>query len=208
VAENWRRWQMMYPTMAAVRSNQVHGARVRKITRADAASVEDADGMVTAVAGLALCVYTADCVPILMVDPERRLVGALHAGWRGTLRNIAAAGVAAMVRLGARRETLRVALGPAIGRCCFEVDHELVDDFARAFPASARHSRAGKPGKAYLDLRAINCAQLSAEGIARQNLMQVGPCTRCANAQFFSRRAVPGGTSGLQMSFIGFVDED
>jgi YfiH family protein len=190
----------------------------------------EGDGIVTAAAGLALGIFTADCVPLLMVDAERRIVAALHAGWRGTLAGIAAAGVHAMVALGARPASIRAALGPSIGLCCFEVDAALAETFAREIPGSAAHARPGdfpsqvpndgrtlyeavsddarrsvRPAKAYLDLRAILRLQLEREGLNPASIANVGPCSRCANDLYFSRRGAGGVTSGLQMSFIGFA---
>jgi YfiH family protein len=230
----------------------------------------EGDGMVTAAAGIALGIFTADCVPILMVDEERRIVAALHAGWRGTLAGIADAGVHAMVALGARPASIRAALGPSIGLCCFEVDAALAETFAREVPGTATHARLGghlphetpapgndpraenyaretpapdhparpadslghagregagvegaihegtglenvsvertvRPGKAHLDLRAIIRLQLERGGLTPPSITNVGPCTRCANDLFFSRRGAGGVTSGLQMSFIAFA---
>jgi YfiH family protein len=184
----------------------------------------EGDGMVTATPGIALGIFTADCVPLLMVDAERRIVAALHAGWRGTLAGIAAEGVHAMVALGARPASIRAALGPSIGLCCFEVDAALAETFAREIPGAAAHAHPGnlpretpaadfqdtaspgvRPGKAYLDLRAIIRLQLASEGLNPASIANVGPCTRCANERYFSRRGAGGITSGLQMSFIGFA---
>jgi YfiH family protein len=182
----------------------------------------EGDGMVTAAAGLALGIFTADCVPLLMVDAERRIVSALHAGWRGTLAGIAAEGIHAMVALGAQPASIRAALGPSIGLCCFEVDAALAETFAREIPGAAAQSRFGGsppretpavgtnarpgiPGKAYLDLRAILRLQLEREGLNPATVANVGPCTRCANDRYFSRRGAGGTISGLQMSFIAFA---
>ena len=165
--------------------------------------------MVTAAPGIALGIFTADCVPILMVDVDRQVAAALHAGWRGTLAGIAGEGVRAMVALGARPGSIRAALGPSIGLCCFEVDAALAGDFVHRIPGADAHTRAGRLGKAYLDLRAVIRDQLAYEGLEVTSIVNVGPCTRCANDRYFSRRgAVAGGlqTSGLQMSFIGFAN--
>jgi YfiH family protein len=165
----------------------------------------EGDGIVTAADGLALGIFTADCVPLLMVDAERRIVSALHAGWRGTLAGIAAEGVHAMVALGGRPASIRAALGPSIGLCCFEVDAALAETFAREIPGAAALSRPGIYGKAYLDLRVILRLQLEREGLNPASIANVGPCTRCANDLYFSRRGAGGATSGLQLSFIGFA---
>ncbi|HEY1852747.1 MAG TPA: peptidoglycan editing factor PgeF [Candidatus Binataceae bacterium] len=210
VVENWRRWNASYPGLPVARVSQVHGPLVHRIDEPKDALREDGrrregDGMVTAAAGLVLGIFTADCVPILMVDNARHVVAALHAGWRGTLSGIAAEGVRAMVALGARPTAIHAALGPSIGICCFEVDAALAEDFARRIPGADGHTRMGQPGKAYLDLRALIRDQLEHEGLVAASIANVGPCTRCANDTYFSRRGAVGATSGLQMSFIGFT---
>jgi YfiH family protein len=203
VDENWRRWRASYPGLTPACLRQVHGNAVWTVDGNHDGTRRAADGMVTAAPGVALCVFSADCVPILLADTARGLVGALHAGWRGTLANIAAAGVRAMAAIGARPAAIDAALGPAISVCCFEVDAALADRFAVAFPASRRHARPGRPGKAYLDLRPIIRDQLATAGLDPARIATVGPCTKCASDRYFSRRAIGGTVSGLQMSFIG-----
>ena len=205
VAENWRRWRFAYPCFTVARLSQVHGTMVHRVEASWGEARRAGDGMVTAEAGVALGVFSADCVPILMVDAERRIVGAIHAGWRGTIAGIAGAAVRAMAALGARPASMRAALGPSIGLCCFEVDAPLADDFARQIPGARDHCRAGRPGKAYLDLRAIISGQIERAGLDPAAIANVGPCTRCAADGYFSRRAAGGAVTGLQMSFIGFA---
>jgi copper oxidase (laccase) domain-containing protein len=95
-------------------------------------------------------------------------------------------------------------LGPSIGPCCFEVDAELAERFMRTIPHAHDHARAGRQGKAYLDLRGIIRGQLECRGLVPDAITSVGPCTRCANDTYFSRRGAGGAVTGLQMSFIGF----
>jgi YfiH family protein len=204
VAENLRRVRAELERGGEfARVNQVHGAEIRIVTRDNAAERPSADGMVTREAGVMLAIFTADCVPILMRSKRGRVAAALHAGWRGVIGKIAREGVAAMERLGARADEISAALGPSIGGCCFEVDEDLADRFTREVPGAGRHRRPGRPGKAYLDLRAILRGQLMAAGLDAHAIEDVGPCTRCASERFFSRRAAGGITTGLQMSFIG-----
>jgi len=205
VAENWRRWRAVYPGMAPAILEQVHGIEVRTIDHSYGLARATGDGAVTCERGIALCIFTADCVPILLADAEHRVVGALHAGWRGTLANIAAAGLRAMTALGARPGAIAAALGPAIGSCCFEVDEELAARFAERIPGASRHTRRGSAGKAFLDLRAILAAQLSDAGVDPSRIQQSGPCTKCMSDRYFSRRAAGGARTGLQMSFIGLT---
>lgn len=208
VAANLRRWHAGHPAVRMIAEvRQVHGNIVHTIdeTYAGARQV-DGDGMVTRKVGTLLAIYTADCVPILMIDAKRGVAGALHAGWRGTFARIAGEGVRAMEKAGARVENIQVAMGPAIGPCCFEVDADLAERFVREIDGAHRHTRAGRPGKAYLDLRAILRDQFERAGIDPQVILDVGPCTKCDSAHFFSRRAAGGIATGLQVSFVGFKE--
>ena len=142
-------------------------------------------------------------MPILWPTRRRGVVGALHAGWRGTLADIAAAGVRAMVamRRAARRDPRRAR--SAIGACCFEVDAALADRFARRVPHARQHTQPGRPARP-----TSTCADLSgisshAPDSIRARIATVGPCTECAGDRYFSRRAAGGAVTGLQMSFIG-----
>ena len=156
VDTNWERLRRQVPDLKLVaRLNQVHGNVVHAATRDTAALRPPGDGIVTAEPGVMLGIFTADCVPILLVDSKRKVAGALHAGWRGVIADIADAGVRAMVQLGARPSDIRAALGPSIGQCCFEVDAELGDRFGREIAGARNHTRAGRPGKAFIDLRAV-----------------------------------------------------
>jgi polyphenol oxidase len=202
VDENWLRLREIIGEETPVaRCHQVHGTAVRIVTRENISEKPEGDGMVTAEPGILLAVASADCVPILMMDTHCRIVGAIHAGWRGIIAGIAEEGIRAMESLGARRREIRAALGPSIGQCCFEVDEELAQRFAREVAGSDRHARHGRPGKSHLDLRAIVTDQLMRAGLPRESISSVGPCTKCANERFFSRRA--DASSGLQLSFIG-----
>ena len=206
VETNWQRLRHKVPDLKLVaRLNQVHGNDVHAATRETAALRPPGDGLVTAEPGIMLGIFSADCVPILMVDSKRKIAGALHAGWRGVISDIADAGVRAMVQLGAHASDIRAATGPSICQCCFEVDADLGDRFCREIAGAQNHIRAGRPGKAVIDLRAVVRDQLERAGLAPANIASVGPCTRCAPDRFFSRRAAGGKTTGLQMSFVGFA---
>jgi polyphenol oxidase len=206
VADNWEQLRGTLPeSIVFSRVNQVHGNAVRVVTHADVTTRPRADGMATREPGIILGIFTADCVPVLMVSRRPQVACALHAGWRGVLSGIAANGVRRMEELGTATSAIRVALGPSIGPCCFEVDAELAGRFVREIPGSARQSREGKPGKAFLDLRGIIRDQLVEAGVPAHAITNPGPCTRCASDQYFSRRAAAGLTTGLQMSFVGFT---
>jgi purine-nucleoside/S-methyl-5'-thioadenosine phosphorylase / adenosine deaminase len=206
VDTNWDRLRHEVPELKLVaRLNQVHGNVVHAATRDTAALRPPGDGIVTAEPGVMLGVFSADCVPILMIDSKRKIAGALHAGWRGVIADIADSGVRAMTQLGAHTSDIRAAMGPSIGHCCFEVDADLGDRFGNEIVGARNHTRAGRPGKAFIDLRAVVRDQLERAGLAPTNIASVGPCTRCSSDRFFSRRAAGGKTTGLQMSFVGFA---
>jgi YfiH family protein len=206
VETNWNAISPFLPSRRIVLCEQVHGTIVHQVGPGDDPCRKKGDGAVTASSGVTLGVFTADCVPILMVDPGSRVVGAFHAGWRGTLHGIARSAVEAMEKAGAVHHRIRVALGPAIGRCCYEVDEALGCAFGQAFPDSTGRIRAGRPGKAMLDLRGILYDQFQTFDISPRAITQVGPCTRCARDRFFSRRAAGGSSCGLQLSFIGYTE--
>ncbi len=206
VDTNWKRLRREVPELEMVaRLNQVHGNVVHAATRDTEGLRPAGDGIVTAEPGVMLGIFTADCVPILMVDSKHKIAGALHAGWRGVISDIADAGMRAMVHLGAVASDISAAMGPSIGQCCFEVDADLGDRFGREIAGASNHTRAGRPGKAFIDLRGVVSDQLERAGLAPTNITSVGPCTRCSSDRFFSRRAAGGTVTGLQMSFVGFA---
>jgi YfiH family protein len=207
VAINWSRVRRAMPSYRRLAMfNQVHGTEVHTIGADYDGARLIGDGMVTAAPGVALGIFTADCVPLLIVDAEQRISGAFHAGWRGTLAGIARAGLNRMVAAGARLARLNAALGPSIGPCCYEVDAELGARFAVAWPFARSRINLGRPGKAMIDLRGVLTDQLAECGLDPASIAAVGPCTRCASQRFFSRRAAHGQICGLQLSFVGFAD--
>jgi len=206
VEANWKRLLTTLPPHIVISElNQVHRNLVIIANRDTARGRPQADGHVTIEPGLMLAIFSADCVPVLMHDPVLKAVGALHVGWRGVVANIAHAGVAAMTKLGARAPHISAAaMGPAIGACCFEVGDEVGERFRSKVAGCAPHIRAGsKPGKSMIDLKGIIRAQLEGAGLEPAKISDSGPCTRCHADRFFSRRAVGGQLTGLQLSFIG-----
>ncbi len=196
VAENWRRLAAV-TGLEFARVRQVHGVRV---VRASAACPpgEEADAVLSTVEGVAACVSVADCVPVLLADPETGAVAAVHAGWRGTLARAAAEGVLALGReVGAPASRLLAAVGPAIGPCCYEVSADLAVQFREAFGAAV--VRAG--ARPNLDLWAANVAALAGAGVPRAHIDVLGRCTACDRERFYSHRRDAGRT-GRQVAFI------
>ncbi len=196
VAENWARLERATGLRFA-RVKQVHGARA---VRADGPSnpVDEADVVVSRAPAVAACVSVADCVPVLLADPDTGAVAAVHAGWRGTLTLAAAEGVRALSReAGAPAARLLAAVGPSIGPCCYEVSPDLAARFSREIGPDV--VRRGSPPR--LDLWAANAAVLRAAGLREDGIEVLGRCTSCEGALFFSHRRDAGRT-GRQMAFI------
>ncbi len=191
-----------------VRARQVHGANLIVAGPRTPTAAGDADGLVTASAGTAVAVVTADCVPVLLVAPGARVVAAVHAGWRGSLAGIVPRAVALFRdRFGVAPGDVQASLGPSIGGCCYEVGSEIALDFFARYGDGLRSAwREGAPGKGRLDLRTVNQMLLEESGVPPDSVHHVGPCTACGGADLASFR-VQGASAGRQSSWIGLREE-
>ncbi|MED4972620.1 peptidoglycan editing factor PgeF [Geobacillus proteiniphilus] len=218
VVNNRRRlaeW-LAFPLERWVGCEQVHGADIRKVTKNErgngaqdfATAVPGVDGLYTDEAEVLLALCFADCVPIYFVAPSAGLVGLAHAGWRGTAGGIAGH----MVRLWQTREHIApsdiyVAIGPAIGPCCYTVDDRVVDSLRPTLPPeSPLPWRETSPGQYALDLKEANRLQLLAAGVPNSHIYVSERCTSCEEALFFSHRR-DRGTTGRMLAFIGRREE-
>jgi YfiH family protein len=145
-----------------------------------------ADAIVTRVPGLAVGVSTADCGPVLFADPQARVVGAAHAGWRGAVSGVLEATIAAMERLGAERSRLLAAIGPMISQRNYEVGSELVAQFTQADADNARFFAAGRPGHAQFDLPGFIASRLARAGVTQVEDLRA--CTYADPRLFYSFR--------------------
>ncbi len=186
------------------RLSQVHGREVVVIAGdEDPAAVlrTPADALVTDRAGVTLGVATADCVPVLLVDPVRRAAGAAHAGWRGLAGGVLEATIATLAdRFGAVPSRLLAAIGPCIGPCCYEVGEEVASALATT-PAALLRGDGPRP---HLDLPAAARARLVAAGLAEASISAAGLCTRCHDDLLFSYRR-DRELSGHHLSVVGLV---
>ena len=205
---------------------QIHSDIIRFVD-APAESPLAGDGLITATPGLLLGIQTADCLPIILVDPKRRAVGVFHAGWRGTVKRIVEKGVGEMRRrFGSRPRDLKAAIGPGIHGCCYEVGAEVREKFEAQFSYAARlfHEveerdpvrekypmlflTARPPGhgvlpkKIFLDLVEANRQQLLTVGVPAKSIEASPLCTNCRTDILFSYRAEKGKT-GRMMGVVG-----
>ena len=193
-------------------THQTHTTNVRVVTEADKGcgivkprTYSDVDGLVTDIPGICLVTFYADCVPLYFVDPEKRVIGLSHSGWKGTVGRIGKVTVETMQReYGCRPKDILAAIGPSICQECYEVSEDVAEQFMRAFPAS-EHGKILKEkghGKYLLDLWAANALIFAEAGILAEHISYPGICT-CCNPQFlFSHRASKGKRGNLG-AFLG-----
>ncbi|CCF83661.1 peptidoglycan editing factor PgeF [Nitrolancea hollandica] len=197
-------------------AQQVHGINVRLVVPDDAgrgyASFDDAiagtDALITQSPELPLAVFCADCVPILLVDPVRRAIGAVHAGWRGTVADIVGQTIRAMGdSFGTDPADILAGIGPSIGRCCYQVGPEVIDAWnATGFDRPDRAVERGE-GHRRFDLWRANTLALIAAGVPAHQIEVQGDCTRCRSDRYFSYRA-QGKQAGRFAAIIALTSPD
>lgn len=179
--------------------SQVHGKEVLVIEGSVPQKPIEADAIITAETGIAIGMMTADCQPILLLDPVNNAVGAVHAGWKGTaLGIVVVTGELMWKKYGTRPEDLIVSLGPCIGPCCYKVGWNVLDEYM------AKHRDAdcfSENDGLRMDISLGNFYQLLGMGVRKENISNDSMCTACNSELFFSYRKDSGRT-GRQLSFI------
>jgi hypothetical protein len=178
-------------------ARQVHGTAHLPADAAGPGLVGTADALVATRPDRPLAIFTADCLAVVLADPSAPVLGMAHAGWRGTVGGILGRLVASLVAdFGTRPERLRVAIGPSIGPCCYEVDEPVAAPLRAAFPAdAARWLRPGRPGHFRLDLWQASADQLARAGVRPDAVANARLCTGCRPDLFFSYRREGRGRS-------------
>lgn len=200
----------------AVCCEQVHGIKVYTVTEKDrgrgafdlAAVIKGADALVTDSKNIPLLLFFADCAPILLYDTVHRAIGLSHAGWRGTLGDIAGETLQAMkAAYGTAAGDCIAGIGPCIGQCCYEIGTEVAEKFIARFsrlrrtPDAVSRILCQKQGKYRLSLYNANKILLAEHGVALQNITAESPCTSCNSSEFYSYRAA-GGKTGRHVAVI------
>ncbi len=197
-------------------SAQDHHTVIRRVTEEDRGKgiwrekdYQSVDGLITDVPGLTLVTHYADCVPLFFLDPVRRAVGLTHAGWRGTVSSIGPITVRRMrEEFGTDPKDLKAAVGPSIGKCCYEVD-DVVADRVRALAgiSSEQVLFPKENGRYQLDLWELNRQLLVGAGIPQTQITVSGVCTCCHSDLLFSHRATGGRRGGLA-AFLKILPEE
>jgi YfiH family protein len=196
VLARWRQLREALGFSEAVHAAQVHGTRVLHHEAAGTAGLflaDEADGHATRAPGVLLTVSVADCIPISLVDPERRAVALLHGGWRGVAAGIVERGIAELAaRAGSHARSLYLHFGPAICGACYEVGPEVHEALGKARPSAAQP----------IDLRAVAAERALGCGVPAAQLSISAYCTRCSGSPFFSHRA---GCGERQVGVLGLA---
>ena len=216
VRENYHRIAsyLQVPDERFVLTYQTHTDNIRRVTEADAGKgltcsrdYTDVDGLITNVPGIALGVFWADCVPILLLDPVHRAIGAVHSGWRGTVQRIGAKALEAMgAAYGTRPQDVLAVIGPSICQDCYEVSEDVAGRFRTAFPEERKilldkGLNAAGEHKYQLNLWEANREMLLTAGLRTENISLTDICTCCNPALLFSHRAM-GEKRGNNGAFI------
>lgn len=168
----------------------------------------EADAIITNQPGVMIGVTVADCVPVLLFDPVKGVIGAVHAGWQGCAAQITRQAVQGMEQLfGSRPQDVQAAIGPCIGPCCYEVDQLVKDGFDKKLTPWEPVVKSSAPGKWRLDMALVNRLQLEEAGVPSAAIQTAGICVCCHRELFFSYRR-DNGETGRQMGFIMLTDTE
>lgn len=208
VEANWRIVRSAFPQVRRwVTMRQVHGAKVETVHELSAERLGPCDAMVTDLPGVALCVLTADCVPVLLAAADGRAVAAVHAGWRGTVADASGNAVRELTRrFSVAPAEMHAAIGPSIGPCCYSVCAEVME-LVRAVRLEQFCAGPDEAGVFRLDLRAMNRELLLRCGVAPERIVLSDLCTACRAGDFFSHRRSAGRT-GRQLSWIARLPQE
>jgi len=184
------------------KTEQPHGKKVHRLQKDYKGDLLEGDAFVTDQSGLFCFVRTADCLPILIADTKQHVVGAVHAGWKGTAAGVLLETLACFKKeYGSKSEDLKIAVGPSIGARCYEVGEEVVGALKEANLYPRPWVEAGRPGKWYLDIAYANMHLLERAGVKRDQIYLSLACTACDLEKFHSYRKEKG-KLGEQVNFI------
>lgn len=186
--------------------NQVHGDEIYIIDKPvetvagliKTAAHTQGDAIITNQRHIGIGVVTADCVPVLIYDPVRSVIAAVHAGWKGTIKGILSKVICQMAyKFRCHVEDIVVGIGPAIGSCCYAVGEVVTEPLRSTNPEWDRYLKPDGDGKAMLDLAALNIRQIEDVGVLTRNIFNLGLCTSCNRELFFSYRRDGAGTGRM-----------
>jgi hypothetical protein len=183
-----------FPAVSLAHANQIHSGNVAVVNRP--VSVKDTDALITNTPGVFLNIKTADCVPILLFEPEQKVVAAVHAGWKGIVNRIIENTIDTMiVRFRCEPSRMLAVIGPSIRSCCYEIQSDVAEQFSESEVIR-------RNGKLFLDATKAVYNRLENTGILPKNIDDCECCTMCEPKRFYSYRR-DGVQSGRMMAVIG-----
>lgn len=205
IAKNREKLKQRFPNFKFIGAKQTHSSNIHIVTQAKELgwqsledAIEDCDALISNQQKVMLTILTADCVPILLFDPIQNVVAAVHAGWKGTQKEILFKTVQKMQEIfNSNPKDILAGIAPSIGKCCYEVDWNVAQHFEKIANAYLQ-----KKDKYMLDLPHINKIQLLNAGLQEKNIEMSNVCTACSVENYFSYRK-ENGCSGRFASFIG-----
>lgn len=193
------------PFQKIIIPEQIHSVNIANYslkTPENIEKIDETDGVVTADPNVVLTAITADCLPAVFVDKKKEIIGISHQGWRGGLKRMVVRMVERMIEAGSRKEDINIALGPAIGACCYNIDEERYYDFMDELESYADKIITFHHGRRYLNLLLVNYLLLIDNGIPKENIDFFPFCTNCDKNRFFSNRRDTKQDFGEMLSFV------
>lgn len=190
------------PGIVTVR--QVHGVNILFAKEPGQSDEEGYDIVITDRPGIPVSVRTADCLPVLIVEPDRKLLAAVHAGWKGTLTRASQVAISKLRALGGDSQKMRAAMGPSMGARCYEVDEDVADPFRKEFPKWPRILKSSD-SKWLLNVPETNRLQLLEMGLKPENIDHIDLCTHCRTDLFHSYRR-DGEKAGRMVNWLKILE--
>lgn len=198
-------------------ANQIHGSTIYHVQSSDKgrgrssldSAIQGVDGLFTQESNIFLASFYADCVPIFFIDPKKRVIGIVHAGWKGTVAQIGSKLIQHWNKVfNSSPSDIKVAIGPAIGGCCYEVDNAVMDQFKPFFHLLSKGATTIKSNSKYqIDLKQINYDFLKQAGIRSEHIEVSQWCTSCRTDLFYSHRK-ENGVTGRMTAFMTIKEEE
>lgn len=184
---------------------QIHSTNIEVFiekNREKMKKIEDTDGVITNEKEVVLTVMTADCVPIVFADKKNGVISISHQGWRGSIKRMSQKMIDKMIEIGGSIENIKVAIGPSIGDCCYDIDNDRYYQFFEEFDGYSQYIFHRRSGQWYLNLAKLNYLLLLEKGVKKESIDFFPFCTKCDKERFFSFRRDKKLIEGEMFSFI------
>lgn len=184
---------------------QIHSINIEiihSLTKDNFEKIDDIDGLITKEKGIILTVFTADCCPIIFTDKNQGIIGISHQGWRGSVKRMVQKMIDKIIELGGKKDEIKVAIGPSIGQCCYNIEDDRYYQFLEEFDGYSEKIFYRQGGYWHLNISLLNYLLLLEKGIKKENIDYFPFCTKCDKKRFFSFRREKRDLRGEMFNFI------